>query len=375
MRAGSYVRQLEGYRAFIPNPLPPEPLNLDWEMQELLSNADRALGRLDGITEILPNPDLFVTMYIRQEAVLSSQIEGTQASLVDLLEYESKSVKNVHKDITEVVNYINAINYGLNRLETLPLSLRLIKEIHLRLLENTRGSNRNPGEFRRSQNWIGAPGCTLQDAAFVPPPVFDMNKSMGDLELFLHNEQLRLPFLIRVGLAHAQFETIHPFLDGNGRMGRLLITFLLCSSGILKRPLLYLSYYFKKNRYQYYEQLQSVRDNDTWEQWLKFFLSGVYEVSQEATDKARAIIQMREKHRELVNGFGAYSLPLLEYLYQNPIINVTGITNAMGINYSTANRLVRSFSEAGILENIKGTSRNRVYAYSPYLDLFNENQN
>ena len=372
VRSGTYIRQIEGYKAFIPNPLPPMPLQIDWEMQELLSKADRALGRLDGITEILPNPDLFVAMYIKQEAVLSSQIEGTQASLVDVLEYESKSQKGAIKDISEVLNYINAINYGLDRLQQLPLSLRLIKEIHCRLLENTRGSNKNPGEFRTSQNWIGSPGCMLKDASFVPPSVHEMNKAMGDLENFLHDEQVKIPFLIRVGLAHAQFETIHPFLDGNGRMGRLLITFLLCSSGVLNRPLLYLSYYFKKHRKEYYEHLQLIRDNDLWEEWLKFFLSGVYEVSQEATNKARSIIRMREKHREMVNGLGTYSLPLLEYLYQNPIVTVNNIKDKFDINYSTANRLATSFQEIEILENISGTSRNRVYGYRDYLDLFQE---
>jgi Fic family protein len=372
MRAGTYIRQIEGYKAFIPNSLPPDPINIDWGMQELLSKADRALGRLDGITEILPNPDLFVTMYIRQEAVLSSQIEGTQASLVDVLEYESKNQRGQIKDVSEVLNYINAINYGLERLQVLPLSLRLMKEIHARLLDNTRGSNKNPGEFRTSQNWIGEPGCMLKDAIFVPPPVNDMNKAMGDLELFLHNDELKMPLLIKVGLAHAQVETIHPFLDGNGRMGRLLITFLLCSMGVLKRPLLYLSYYFKKHRKYYYEHLQSIRDNDSWEEWLKFFLTGVHEVSQEATDKARLIIRMREDHRAKVNGLGTYSLPLLEYLYENPIITVNNIKDEFNINYSTANRLTNSFEQAGILVNISGTSRNRQYAYMDYLDLFKD---
>ncbi|MGI6436371.1 MAG: Fic family protein [Syntrophomonadaceae bacterium] len=370
MRSGRYIKQIGGYTAFIPNPLPPIPLEISWEMHEIISKADRALGRLDGITEILPNPDLFVAMYIRQEAVLSSQIEGTQASLIDVLEYESKAVRASNRDVSDVLNYIKAINYGLNRLETLPLSLRLIREIHLHLLQGTRGSNRNPGEFRQSQNWIGPQGCTLMNAAFVPPPAQEMMQAMGDLEIFL-NDDIHLPFLIKVGLAHAQFETIHPFLDGNGRMGRLLITFLLCSSGILKKPLLYLSYYFKKFRNEYYNYLQAIRDNDAWEPWLIFFLNGVYEVSQEATQKARMIIQMRENHRELVNDFGSNALPLLEFLYQKPIITVNEVSSALDINYSTANRLVNSFNDTGILSKLSGKSRNRVYHYSSYLDLFN----
>jgi len=369
MRSGTYIKQMQGYQAFIPNPLPPDPLIIDWEMHELLSKADRALGRLDGITEILPNPDFFVTMYIRQEAVLSSQIEGTQASLVDVLEFESKGTK-VTKDVTEVVNYIKAINFGLERLDTLSLSLRLIKEIHQILLLDTRGSEKNPGEFRSTQNWIGAYGCNLNEATFVPPPVNEMNKAMGDLEIFLHNEDIKLPLLIKVGLAHAQFETIHPFLDGNGRMGRLLITFLLCSSGVLRKPLLYLSYYFKKHRDEYYLHLQNVRNNDKLEEWLKFFLKGIFDVSQGATLKAREIIQMRETHREKLRPISTNALVLLEYLYKFPFIKVSQIEQELGINYHTANRLVAAFEKEGILKNISGTSRNRVFIYTDYVDLF-----
>ncbi len=369
MRSGKYVQQIEGYQAFIPNPLPPKPINIDWETQEMLSKADRALGRLDGITEILPNPDLFVAMYIKQEAVHSSQIEGTQASLIEVLEFESKSIKP-NKDIFEVVNYINAINYGLERLKTLPLSLRLIREIHQRLLHNVRGSEKDPGYFRKTQNWIGAYGHTLDDAVFIPPPVSEAVAAMNDLEDFLHDEAIKLPVLIKVGLVHAQFETIHPFLDGNGRMGRLLITFLLCSWGVLQRPLLYLSYYFKKNKQQYYDRLQAIRNQDSWEEWLKFFLKGVYAVSTEATQKARAIIQMREKHREIVNNISTHALPLLEYLFENPIISVNRVSDDLHLTYSTANRLIAAFEEQGILSNISNTARNRVYSYKQYLELF-----
>lgn len=369
MRSGACVKQIQGYLAFIPKPLPPEPLIIDWEIQELLSKADRALGRLDGITEILPNPDLFVSMYIKQEAVLSSQIEGTQASLVDVLEFESKGTQET-KDIKEVVNYIKAINYGLKRLDTLPLSLRLIKEIHQILLSGTRGSEKNPGEFRSTQNWIGPLGCTLNEATFVPPPVFEMNNAMGDLEIFLHNGNVKLPLLIKVGLAHAQFETIHPFLDGNGRMGRLLITFLLCSSEVLKKPLLYLSYYFKKHRDEYYSHLQNIRENDKWEDWLKFFLRGIYDISQGATIKAREIIQMRETHREKIRTISTNAVVLLEHLYQIPLITVSQIEQQIGINYHTANRLVAAFEKEGILKNISGTARNRVFIYSDYVALF-----
>lgn len=351
-------------------------MRIDWEIQDLLSKADRALGRLDGITEILPNPNLFVAMYIKQEAVLSSQIEGTQASLLDVLEFESELAKNLpsdKRDVYEVINYISAFNYGLERLKTLPMSLRLLREIHARLLQKVRGAERDPGEFRRSQNWIGHAGAMLSNAAFVPPPVDEMKKAMGDLELFLYDEALPLPVLIKVGLVHAQFETIHPFLDGNGRMGRLLITFLLCNWGILQRPLLYLSSYFKKNRQQYYERLQAIRDHDQWEEWLKFFLNGVYTVSQEATDKARKIVRMREEHREIANQIGGTNaLPLLEFLYENPVISVSRVAQALKISYSTANRLVAAFEQANILANTSGTARNRSYSYKQYLDLFSE---
>ena len=240
-RAGRYITQIEGYQAFIPNPLPPSPeIVMDQEMWQLLSQADRALGRLDGSTDALPNPDLFVFMYVRKEAVLSSQIEGTQASLIDVLEFESQTLEPENpQDVAEVVNYIAALNYGLERLETLPVSLRLIREIHEKLLQNVRGSERKPGEFRDQQNWIGFAGCSLKEATYIPPPPSDMKTALDNLEKFLHDPK-PMPILIKIGLAHAQFETIHPFFDGNGRVGRLLITFLLCEQNILKQPLLYI---------------------------------------------------------------------------------------------------------------------------------------
>jgi len=265
-RAGKYVRQIGGYKAFIPKNLPPDPpIKMDGEMLTLLSQADRELGRLDGSTETLPNPDLFVFMYVRKEAVLSSQIEGTQASLMDVLEFEAHAVRTGRpKDVHEVVNYVAAMNYGLDRLKSLPLSLRLIREIHAALLEGVRGSKRNPGEFRRSQNWVGPNGSTLASAIYVPPPPHEMGMALDNFEKFLH-DKTSMPFLIKVGIAHAQFETIHPFVDGNGRVGRLLITFLLCQKEILKHPLLYLSHYFKLHRSEYYDRLQAIRDVGNWE--------------------------------------------------------------------------------------------------------------
>ena len=324
MRAGKYVKQLEGYRAFVPAPLPPSPpLEMDRELTRLLSEADHALGRLDGVTSIFPNPDLFVSMYVRHEAVLSSQIEGTQSTLEDVLQFEIDASGQEHpKDVEEVVNYVRAMNYGLKRLNELPLSLRLIREIHGELLKGVRGANRTPGEFRRSQNWIGPANCTLATATFVPPPVHEMQAALDNLEKFLH-ETTAFPTLIVCGLAHAQFETIHPFLDGNGRVGRLLITFLLCQRGILKFPLLYLSHYLKFHRAEYYDRLMAVRNDGHWEAWLKFFLRGVGEVSRSATETARRILELRQKHLALVRNKvpnQANAVGLLDYLFEQPIV-------------------------------------------------------
>lgn len=295
-RTGFFMNASSGYKAFVPAPLPPEPpIQYDEDIQSLLSQADRKLGRLDGITQILPNPELFVAMYVKKEAVLSSQIEGTQASFVDVLSAEYNQIDDQRQDdISEVVNYVNAMNWGLEQLETFPLSLRLIKNIHKRLLQNTRGSQRSPGEFRRSQNWIGPAGCNLNTATFVPPTVPDMESALADLEKFFHQED-RIPALVKIALIHAQFETIHPFLDGNGRMGRLLITFWLCQQEILSKPLLYLSYYFKENRSEYYDRLMDVRKKGEWENWVKFFLRGVAEVADERLTSAKAILKIKDE--------------------------------------------------------------------------------
>lgn len=376
-RAGYYIRQPDGYRAFIPRGLPPDPpLIIDSDMLGLLSQADRAVGRLDGSTETLPNPDLFVFMYVRKEAVLSSQIEGTQASLIDVLEFEADALEPGRpRDVVEVVNYVEAMNHGLERLKQLPLSLRLIREIHEKLLADVRGSNRTPGEFRRSQNWIGPPGSPLSKARYVPPPPHEMHQALDNLEKFLH-DTTNIPPLIKAGLAHAQFETIHPFLDGNGRVGRLLITFLLCEQGVLKRPLLYLSYYFKLYRSEYYDRLQATRDAGDWEGWLKFFLRGVYEVAQEATETARRIVNLREQHRKLITqrmGRAAGNpMMLLERLFFRPIVSVNWMAKALEISYQNANQLARRLSALGLLKEITGQQRNRRFLYEPYLALLQE---
>lgn len=378
-RAGRYITQIGGYKAFIPKLLPPDPpIQRDEEMDYLLSQADTAVGRLDGASEILPNPDLFVMMYVNKEAVLSSQIEGTQASLIDVLAFESDAADPGNpQDVEEVVNYVNALNYGLQRLTTLPLSLRLIREIHGRLMAGVRGAERYPGEFRTSQNWIGHHGSTIETALFVPPPVSDMHTTLNNLESFLHSDKL-MPLLLKAGIVHAQFETTHPFLDGNGRMGRLLITFILCQQSVLRRPLLYLSHFFKLNKAEYYEYLQRVRDEGDWESWLKFFMRGVYQVAQEATITARNIVQLRERHRAIIaehfqrSAGPAYRLH--EHLFERPIITIKGVASVTNQAYANANNLVMKFQEHGILQEMTKQQRNRRFIYTEYLRMFVEEE-
>ena len=370
-RAGHYVKQPEGFKAFVPALLPPDPpIQLDPETMNLLSEADRAIGRLDGIATLLPNPALFVAMYVRHEAVLSSQIEGTQSTLDDVLLFEIKErSKEEPKDVEEVVNYVRAMKLGLKRLPELPLSLRLIREIHEALMKGARGGNRTPGEFRRSQNWIG--GTMPSNAAFVPPPVHEMNAALGNFEKFLHDEK-SYPLLIQCGLAHAQFETIHPFLDGNGRVGRLLITFLLCARGALRQPLLYLSLYLKGHRAAYYDRLTAVRNDGDWEGWIKFFLKGVREVSDDATETARRIVELRENSRATIADFSsaALGMKLLDLLFAQPIINIPLAVEKLKCTYPTATKLVEQCCEAGILNETTGAKRNRRYRFEPYLSLF-----
>ena len=376
-RAGRYVRQPNHYAAFIPAPLPPNPpLRWDDELQYLLSKADRALGRLDGSIQTLPDPDLFVMMYVRKEAVLSSQIEGTQSSLNDLLELEA-SIADARRpaDVGEVVNYVGAMNYGLARLHELPISVRLIREIHSQLLRGVRGRHLDPGEIRKTQNWIGPQGCTLNEATFVPPPPHEIENHLSDLEKFIHSDE-NIPPLIKIGLIHAQFETIHPFLDGNGRVGRLLITFLLCQSEILIRPVLYLSYYFKRHRARYYELLQNIRDKGEWEEWIKFFLEGVATVSLEATATARAIVELRESHRQtIIDNFGrgaGNALRVLESLYKTPFTTTTAVIKLLKITFPPASALIQKMVDRDILIEVTGQDRYRVYQYRPYVSLFSD---
>ena len=376
-RAGRYVTQPAAYRAFIPCPLPPDPpVEISGNLQVTLSQADRALGRLDGSIQTLPHPDMFVYMYVRKEAVLSSQIEGTQSSLQDVLAAEARMLApDRPQDVDEVVNYVRAMKHGLARLAELPVSVRLIREIHAVLLHGVRGAHLTPGEIRTSQNWIGPSGCTLNEATFVPPPPHDVAQHLSELERFLHTDT-QLPLLIKIGLAHVQFETIHPFLDGNGRVGRLLVTFLLCERQVLLKPVLYLSYFFKRHRQQYYEHLQAVRDNGAWEEWLQFFLRGVIEVSGKATETARRILSLREQHRlaitEKLGRAAANGYRVLEHLYQHPIVSVNEVQALIGTTYPAANDLVARLVECGILTEITGQQRNRRYMYQSYIDLFHD---
>lgn len=376
-RSGEYRLQPAGYRAFIPQPLPPKPaVTIDQELWGLLSKADRALGRLDGATGSLPDADSFVFGYVVKEAVLSSQIEGTQASLVDVLEFESDPVDTSARvsDVTEVNNYISAMNYGLARLESLPVSERLIREIHERLMKDVRGQDRRPGEFRATQNWVGTTGSPIDEAEYVPPPPSEMLKALHDLEAFIYSTD-PMPDLIKVGLVHAQFETIHPFLDGNGRIGRLLITFLLCERQIMRRPLLYLSHYFNQHREAYYDHLQAIRDRGQWEAWLKFFLRGVLEVAEEATSTGQAIVAMREEQRRLVGrrfGRGAQkALLLLEGLYFRPHLSVATAASITGLTFPNANALVAQFVELDLLVEVTGRRRDRRFLFDPYVEILN----
>jgi len=363
----------------MPAPLPPNPaIAIDDEMQALLSEADRALGRLDGSIQTLPDSNLLVLMYVRKEAVLSSQIEGTQSSLHDLLRAEAQLFSpDSPKDVEEVSNYVAAMNHGLARLSELPVSTRLIREIHERLLQGVRGARLQPGEVRQTQNWIGPVGTTLRNATFIPPPPHEVPRLLSELEAFIHHKDA-MPALLRIGLTHAQFETIHPFLDGNGRVGRLLITFLLCEQSILRSPVLYLSHFLKANRSEYYELLQRTRDHGDWESWLKFFLRGVRDVSREATLTARAIVDLRERDRrnivEKLGRVAGNALRIHESLFPHPIVTVNTEAEALAISFTAANRLIDRMVEIGILEEITGHARNRVFSYASYIALFSDDR-
>lgn len=364
----------ENVNAYVPKSLPPDPPIDILPLLPNLSAAERALGRLDGITVLLPKQELFLYMYVRKEAVLSSQIEGTQSTLSDLLRFENEAQAGEPiDDIREVSNYVDAMMYGLERLKTLPLSLRLIREMHHRLLDSSRGGSKAPGEFRRSQNWIG--GTRPGNATFVPPPVTELEKCLSDFELFMHEEGSRLPPIVKAGLLHVQFETIHPFLDGNGRIGRLLVTLYLCSNNVLRSPLLYLSLFLKTNRADYYRLLQEVRENGAWEAWLEFFLDGVTETANQAFDAATRIVELFKRDREKIVLEGTRagsSLRVHELLQRNPYGLASLLVKSTGLTTPTVNAALEDLANLGIVKEVTGKKRGRVFAYSHYVAILNE---
>lgn len=371
-RAGKTVKQGTGYLSYQPAALPPTPpLAYDAELIQRLSEADLALGRLSGIAALLPNPDLFVAMYVKKEAVLSSQIEGIQCTLDDILEQEVSDSGVKTKDIGEVVNYVQAMNYGIERLNTLPLSLRLLREVHGYLLAGVRGEHKAPGEFRKTQNWIGPQGCTLTTATFVPPTKPDMDVALDNLEHFLHDRE-SLPLTIQCALIHAQFETIHPFLDGNGRLGRLLVALLLHERSVLKQPLLYISLFLKSNQIEYYNRLMDVRVNGNWEGWVKFFLTGIAIVSRGAASTAQKIVEFREESLRKARGYGKHEVALVDVLFEHPILDIRSAEKLLDCTYATAATAMQNLEKEGCVIETTGQKRHKLFKFVGYLQLFED---
>ena len=374
-RLGHYVAVStvgEPVKAFVPPPLPPNPPVRLHEFYDLIERANQAIGRLDGVRSILPNAGLFLYMYVRKEALLSSQIEGTQSSLSDLLRFENDHAPGAPEaaDAEEASNHVAAITHGLNRLEELPISTRLIREVHAILLRRGRGRDSGVGEFRRSQNWIG--GTRPGNARFVPPPHNQVAPLMSDLERFAHDGGVSLPFLVKVGLIHVQFETIHPFADGNGRMGRLLITLLLCSRGVLKGPMLYLSLYFKLHREEYYARLQAVRTKGDWEGWLRFFLEGIVHTCGQAVDTARQLLRLFDEDRRRIEALGrpaASALRVHERLQERPFATVAETSRQLHVSAPTVAKSLKHLEALGVVREVTGRRRNRMFAYDQHLNI------
>jgi Fic family protein len=377
-RLGTYLKTTlagETVQAFIPPALPPNPPLVLEALYQPLDRANQALGRLDGLTTLLPDTRFFLYLYIRKEALLSSQIEGTQSSFSDLLLFENDAEPSVPiDDVEEVSNYVAAMQHGLRRMAGgFPLSLRLLREIHAILLRGGRGSNRTPGEFRKSQNWVG--GTRPGNAAFVPPPPERLMECLDSFERFLHDDEHRLPVLVKAGLVHVQFETIHPFLDGNGRLGRLLITLLLCSKGALREPLLYLSLYFKTNRFRYYDLLQRVRTEGAWEDWLLFFLEGTETMARAAADAAKRILNLFAKDRDRIQGLGraaSSALRVHEYMQRKPLVAIGALADALKLSIPTVTVTLDHLVHLGIAREVTGRRRARIFGYSRYLKILSE---
>lgn len=372
-RAGIYVDNLNGeamYQSFKPNPLPPIPeIEMDGEIVKLLVDANKQLVKLDTASQLISNADLFISMYVRKEALISSQIEGTQCTLDDVLDPEVEA--NANLDVSDVINYVKATQYALKRLERLPLCCRLIREIHEVLMENVRGQDKTPGEFRHSQNWIGPANCSLKDARYIPPNVEDMQTAMSDLEKYI-NENVDYDPLIRAALIHYQFETIHPFLDGNGRIGRLLILLYLMEQRLIEKPVIYISYFLKKNQIEYYDRISEVRRTGNFEQWIRFFLEAV---SKAASDSLEAIRQLSVVHDTNVEKLPKTTRSkdnlraVFDYIEEYPIIDIKRTAKELEVSYNTVAAAVRKLVELGILQETTNAARNRVFAYEEYLAI------
>lgn len=372
-RAGKEVTNFTGdaaYKSFLPAPLPPSPaLILDDESVKFLVAAHSQLSALNVRSSSIPNISLFVSAYVRKEALMSSQIEGTQATLEDV--FDPKLEENANRDVVDVINYMRATEFAIKKMEELPLCNRLIREIHAVLMDGARGRERSPGEFRHSQNWIGGVGSTLKTAKYIPPNVSDMNLSMSDLEKYMNADD-DLDTLIRAGLIHYQFETIHPFLDGNGRVGRMLIILFLIEKGLLSSPVLYISYFLKMNRLEYYDRLSEVRNRGNYEQWVKFFLRAVLESAEDATATIDRLEALRNKNAALIHEKGKATkntLRLLDYLEANPIIEISKTAKALGLAFNTTSDAIKRLEKTGILVQSAGQQRNRIYSYKAYLEL------
>lgn len=375
-RAGTYKKNLSGeiaYNSFVPAVLPPKPpIELSDEIVEILVKANRQIALLEGISSRIPNIDLFISMYVRKEALMSSQIEGTQATLEDVLDPMLEN--NTNRPVGDVVNYIKATDFAINRLKELPLCNRLIKEAHKVLLAGVRGQNKCPGEFRHSQNWIGGAGSTLQNARYIPPSVEDMQQAMSDLEKYINSED-NLDVLIRASLIHYQFETIHPFLDGNGRIGRLLITLFLMEQKVLTTPALYISYFLKKNRIEYYDRMSEVRLKGNYEQWVKFFLEAVYESAKDAVETIDKLTALHDKNCAKISNLGRRAkngMRVFEYLESNPIIEIKKTSQELDIAFNTISSVIKDLINIGVLEQTSTQSRNRTFAYKEYLEILKE---
>lgn len=372
-RAGHYRKNLSGemaYYSFVPNALPPNPaLNVDDEMILLLTKANRSIATLDSLSANIPSKDLFISMYVRKEALLSSQIEGTQATLEDIL--DPMIDENVNRDVADVINYVSATLYAIDRLKTLPLCNRLIRESHEVLMKNVRGQYKSPGEFRKSQNWIGGQDSTIQTARYIPPSVQDMTTAMSDLEKFMNADDMA-DILIKAALIHYQFETIHPFLDGNGRVGRLLITLFLLDKNFLSTPVFYISYFLKKNRIEYYDRMSEVRLKGNYEQWVKFFLTAADESARDAIDTIKELEILHEKNKTLIEKFGRAkfsTLRVFEYLEHSPIIEIGKTARALNLSFNAVSSAVNRLGSIGVLKQVENASRNRIFAYSDYLTI------